>query len=61
MLVRPVMTNLKMTVRDDCAASACKLPYSVYKSSPPQPPLVVGGVVGAGGKSAFGHMSATLP
>ena len=23
MLVRPLMTNLKMTVRDDCAVSAC--------------------------------------
>ena len=26
MLVRPVMTNLKMTVRNDCTVSACRLP-----------------------------------
>ena len=26
MLVRPLMTNLKMTVRDDCAIAACSHP-----------------------------------
>ena len=34
MLVRPLMTNLKTTLRDDCAVSACSpSPTSVYKSS----------------------------
>ena len=47
-----------MTVRDDCAFSACNLPTpnSVYKQS--HPLIVMGwGVVG----SAFGQMFATLP
>ena len=34
MLVRPLMTNLKMTISDDCAVSACNT-NSVYKSSHP--------------------------
>ena len=53
-LFRPLMTNLKMTVWDDCAASACNLPpsNSVTKNSQP---LLVRGV------SAFGQMSTTLP
>ena len=64
---RPLMTNLKMTVQDDCAVSACSTPshlHSVYKSAPH--PLLVqsGGGGGQGswwGESAFGQMSATLP
>ena len=38
MVVRPLMTNLKMTVRDDCTVSACSPPpptHSVCKSSHP--------------------------
>ena len=35
-LVRPPMTNLKVTVRTDCAISACSQPpTSVYKRSYP--------------------------
>ena len=60
MLVRPLMTNLKMTVEDDCAVSACNThpppnprpSNSVCKSSHP---LLV-----RGGERAFGQMSATL-
>ena len=68
MLVRPLMTNLKLTVRDDYAVCACSNPshhHSVFRSSPH--PLLVGGggVVGRGGwsrgESAFGQMSVTLP
>ena len=32
-LVRPPMTNLKMTVRADCTVPACSPPPSAYKSS----------------------------
>ena len=31
-LVRPAMTDLKKTVRADCAVSACSPPPSIYKS-----------------------------
>ena len=34
-LVRPLMTNFKVTVRADCAVSACRQPLPVYKSSCP--------------------------
>ena len=52
-LFRPQTTNLKMTVWDDCAASACNPPpsNSVTKSSQL---LLVRGI------SAFGQMSTTL-
>ena len=53
MLGRPLMTNLKMTVTDDCAVSTCNPPDSVYKSSHP---LLVGGR-----ELAFGRMSTSLP
>ena len=56
MVVRPLMTNLKMTVRDDCTVSACSPPpptHSVCKSSHP---LLVGG-----GRLAFGQMSVNRP
>ena len=54
MLVRPPMTNLKMTIRADSAVSICgSLLTSVYKSSCPQ-------VAGGGGESAFGEMFTTL-
>ena len=41
MLVRPLMTDLKTTVRDDYAISACRPPHpnSVYK---PSHPLLMG-------------------
>ena len=42
-LVRPPTTNLKMTVRADCAVSACS-PLTVCKSSCPL--IVTGGGVG---------------
>jgi len=55
MLVRPLMTNLKMTVRDDCAVSA----YSH------RPPLSIKALTPfswrGSGELAFGQMSATLP
>ena len=35
MLLRPLMTNLKMTVGEDCAVSTCSPPPPVYKSSHP--------------------------
>ena len=35
MLVRPPMTDFKMTVRADCTVSACSPPLSLYKSSCP--------------------------
>ena len=57
MLVRPLMTNLKMTVIDDCAVSARRLlpsADSAYKCSHPL-------LVGEGRESAFGHKSTTLP
>ena len=45
MLVRPLMTDSKMTVREDCAVSACNpFPHSIYKSSHPL-------LVGAGSQS----------
>ena len=46
MLVRPLMTNFKATVRDDCAVSVCSAPSSIYKNSCP---LIVSRV-GAGGE-----------
>ena len=47
MLIRPLMTNLKMTVRDDCAVSAYNLapPQLCYRSS--HPLLVMGWVESA--------------
>ena len=56
MLIRPLMTNLKMTVRDDCAVSAYNLPQPqlCYRSS--HPLLVMGWV-----ESALVQMSTTLP
>ena len=59
MPVRPLMTNLKMTVQDDCAVSACSTPshlHSVYKSSPHL--LLVQG--GGGGDGAAGGGSQPL-
>ena len=46
MLVRPLMTNLQMTVRDDCAAAtySYRSPPSVYESSHPIPVEGLGGV-----------------
>ena len=42
MLVRPLMTNLKMTVRDDCAVSACSPPpLTLLMLSPTPNPLLV--------------------
>ena len=35
MPVTPQMTNLKMTVRDDCAVDACSPLPTLYKSSHP--------------------------
>ena len=42
MLVRPLMTNLKVTARADCAVSVCRTPPSIYKNSCP---LIVSRVV----------------
>ena len=55
MLVRPLMANLKMTVRDDCTVSALDIP-------PPHPILSVNAVTHclSRGKSAFEQMSTTL-
>ena len=47
MLLRSSVTNLKMTVRADCAISACNPLQTVYKSFCPL--VAVMGVVGAGG------------
>ena len=52
MLVRPLMTNFKVTVGAHCAVSALELPPSVYKSSRT--------VVVSGEGSAFGQESALL-
>ena len=54
MLVRPSVTNLKMTVRADCAASTCSPLLLSVKA--PAPLMASGG--GGGGESAFGQMSA---
>ena len=55
-LVRPLMTNLKITVRDDCVVSACSSPHhhSIYKCPHP---LLVGR---QGEESAFGLTPTTL-
>ena len=53
---RPLMTNLKMTVQDDCAVSACSTPshlHSVYKSAP-HPLLVQSGGGGGTGQLVGG-------
>ena len=50
MLVRPLVTNFKMTVRADCAVSACSsLPLSIKALAPWL----------SGGKSAFEQVSAS--
>ena len=55
MLVRPLMTSLKITIRDDCAVSACSSPLpTVYKCPHP---LLVGR---EGEESAFGQTPTTL-
>ena len=54
MLVRPLMTNLKMTVRDDCAVSAWR----------PPPTLSINGLnslLVRVGELAFGQMSVLSP
>ena len=53
MLVRPLMTNLKVTARADCAVSVCRTPPSIYKNSCPL--IVSRVVVGLEGRSAFGQ------
>ena len=55
MLVRPLMANLKMTVREDCAVSALDIP-------PPPPTLSINAVTYclSRGKVAFEQMSTTL-
>ena len=56
MLARPLMANLKITVRDDYAVPACSHPpyFCLWK-------LVQPLLVRAGRESAFGQMSTTLP
>ena len=66
MLVRPLMTNLKMTLRDDCATSAHRPPPASTPNPTPHPPPPVYKsshplLVGEGRESAFGHKSTTLP
>ena len=56
MLIRPLMTNLKMTVRDDCAVSAYNLPQSQLCYRRSHPLLVMGWA-----ESALVQMSTTLP
>ena len=54
MLVRPLMTNFKMTIRDDCCfCMQPSRPHSVYKSSCPTSCHWWGW-----GEFAFGQMSA---
>ena len=52
-LVRPLMTNLKMTVKDDHAVSACSLLLLSMKTLVPLTASV--------GELAFGQMSALPP
>ena len=61
MLVRPLMTNFKVTVRDDYAVSACSSSTkdSVYKSF--HPLLVVGEERGVGLWTHVRHLYAQLP
>ena len=56
-MVRPPMTNFKITIRVDCAVSACspmQLPPSVYKSSC----LLI---VGDGGLGGVSHWAGSHP
>ena len=46
MLVRPLMTSLKMTVRDDCAVSACSSPTPTLSIKALAPLVAVGWGVG---------------
>ena len=58
MLVRPLMTNFKVTASADGAVSVCRTPPSIYKNSCPL--IVSRVVVGLEGRSVFGQ-EPTLP
>ena len=56
-LVRPPMTNLKMTLRDDCAVSPCSAP-----SPTPSVKALTPCLLGRGrGGADFGQKSSTFP
>ena len=67
MLVRPTMTNLKMTVREDCAVSACSSPHPPTTTTTPLPPPSITALIpclsgrGWGQKWASGQMPTTHP
>ena len=55
MLVRPLMTHLKITVRDKCTVSVYSPPPLLYIK------VLAPLVAGEGGELAFGQMSVTFP